>query len=473
MEQSGARLVDVGTTNRTRLADYERAPRPPGRRRGARPEGAPVELPGRGLHRERSRCGRWPRWPLPVVVDIGSGLLDAACPWLADGPPAVAGRRAGGPPDAGRRRRAGHVQRRQAPRRAPGRGHRRPRRARRRAAPPIPSPGRCGPAASCSARCRTSPSPTCAATATRCPSGARPPCRSTSSAGGPRSLAAGVRRRAVVATEALPGAGALPGPRHPVGRRRGRRRPPRAAPCPRPADRRPRPGRPHRARPPHRRARRRPPAPTRSAPSRPPPGTGRAEVHVVATAGHVDHGKSSLVLALTGTDPDRFEEEKRRGLTIDLGFAHTTLPVGRGHLVRRRARPRPLPQEHAGRGGRRRRLPVRGGGHRGLEAAVRGAPADPRAARHRPRRRRAHEGRHGRRRGAGHRPPRPRRPRRRARSWTAPRSWRWRRRPGAASTSCATRSTACSCRDTAGHRPRPARACGSTGSSPPGARAPS
>ncbi|MGA9277993.1 selenocysteine-specific translation elongation factor, partial [Ilumatobacter sp.] len=46
------------------------------------------------------------------------------------------------------------------------------------------------------------------------------------------------------------------------------------------------------------------------------------------TAGHVDHGKSSLVLALTGTDPDRFEEEKRRGLTIDLGFAHTVLPSG-------------------------------------------------------------------------------------------------------------------------------------------------
>lgn len=53
-------------------------------------------------------------------------------------------------------------------------------------------------------------------------------------------------------------------------------------------------------------------------------------MHVVATAGHVDHGKSSLVLALTGTDPDRFEEEKRRGLTIDLGYAHATLPSGRG-----------------------------------------------------------------------------------------------------------------------------------------------
>ena len=49
---------------------------------------------------------------------------------------------------------------------------------------------------------------------------------------------------------------------------------------------------------------------------------------VIATAGHVDHGKSSLVRALTGTDPDRFEEEKRRGLTIDLGFAWTVLPSG-------------------------------------------------------------------------------------------------------------------------------------------------
>jgi selenocysteine-specific elongation factor len=49
---------------------------------------------------------------------------------------------------------------------------------------------------------------------------------------------------------------------------------------------------------------------------------------VVATAGHVDHGKSSLVRVLTGTDPDRFEEEKRRGLTIDLGFAWTRLPSG-------------------------------------------------------------------------------------------------------------------------------------------------
>jgi selenocysteine-specific elongation factor len=51
-------------------------------------------------------------------------------------------------------------------------------------------------------------------------------------------------------------------------------------------------------------------------------------VRVVATAGHVDHGKSTLVRALTGTDPDRFAEEKARGLTIDLGFAWCTLPSG-------------------------------------------------------------------------------------------------------------------------------------------------
>src|SRR2546421_12338817 len=51
-------------------------------------------------------------------------------------------------------------------------------------------------------------------------------------------------------------------------------------------------------------------------------------MHVVATAGHVDHGKSTLVRALTGMEPDRWAEERRRGMTIDLGFAWTTLPAG-------------------------------------------------------------------------------------------------------------------------------------------------
>ena len=49
-------------------------------------------------------------------------------------------------------------------------------------------------------------------------------------------------------------------------------------------------------------------------------------MHVVATAGHVDHGKSALVRALTGSDPDRLEEEHRRGLSIQLGYAWTSLP---------------------------------------------------------------------------------------------------------------------------------------------------
>ena len=47
---------------------------------------------------------------------------------------------------------------------------------------------------------------------------------------------------------------------------------------------------------------------------------------VVGTAGHIDHGKSALVLALTGTDPDRLKEEKARGITIELGFAHWEAP---------------------------------------------------------------------------------------------------------------------------------------------------
>ncbi len=51
-------------------------------------------------------------------------------------------------------------------------------------------------------------------------------------------------------------------------------------------------------------------------------------MYVVATAGHVDHGKSSLVRALTGTDPDRLAAEKERGLTIELGYAWTSLPDG-------------------------------------------------------------------------------------------------------------------------------------------------
>src|SRR5436190_22938482 len=52
-------------------------------------------------------------------------------------------------------------------------------------------------------------------------------------------------------------------------------------------------------------------------------------MYVLGTAGHVDHGKSTLVKALTGIDPDRLQEEKAREMTIDLGFAWLTLPSGK------------------------------------------------------------------------------------------------------------------------------------------------
>jgi selenocysteine-specific elongation factor len=55
---------------------------------------------------------------------------------------------------------------------------------------------------------------------------------------------------------------------------------------------------------------------------------------IVGTAGHIDHGKTALVKALTGIDADRLEEEKRRGITIDIGFAHLELPLPSGEILR-------------------------------------------------------------------------------------------------------------------------------------------
>lgn len=55
---------------------------------------------------------------------------------------------------------------------------------------------------------------------------------------------------------------------------------------------------------------------------------------IVGTAGHIDHGKTALVKALTGIDADRLEEEKRRGITIDLGFAHMEMPGSNGAAIR-------------------------------------------------------------------------------------------------------------------------------------------
>src|ERR1700757_3818691 len=55
---------------------------------------------------------------------------------------------------------------------------------------------------------------------------------------------------------------------------------------------------------------------------------------IVGTAGHIDHGKTALVKALTGIDADRLEEEKRRGITIDIGFAHLELTAPNGEKLR-------------------------------------------------------------------------------------------------------------------------------------------
>src|ERR1700758_547120 len=50
--------------------------------------------------------------------------------------------------------------------------------------------------------------------------------------------------------------------------------------------------------------------------------------HIIGTAGHIDHGKTSLIKALTGQETDRLKEEQERGISIDLGFAHLDLPNG-------------------------------------------------------------------------------------------------------------------------------------------------
>jgi selenocysteine-specific elongation factor len=49
---------------------------------------------------------------------------------------------------------------------------------------------------------------------------------------------------------------------------------------------------------------------------------------IIGTAGHIDHGKTTLVRALTGVDTDRLKEEKARGISIELGYAYTPLPGG-------------------------------------------------------------------------------------------------------------------------------------------------
>ena len=241
MAQSGARLVDVGTTNRTRLADYSRAlarTTPTSRVLKVHPsnyrvdgfvestsvaELATLGVAGRRRHRQRAarrRPARGCRGPPPA--------------WL-HGEPAARQTLA-------RRRRAGHVQRRQAARRPAGRDHRRPGRPRRRVRAPPAGPG----AAAGRARARRA-----AATRPRLPrrdggnrrsrSGGWPPRRSTtcSARAGKIVAAAGVGDGRADAKR-CPGAGSAPGHDDPVGRHPHRRRPSGRAAVRRPADHRPR-----------------------------------------------------------------------------------------------------------------------------------------------------------------------------------------------------------------------------------------
>ena len=89
----------------------------------------------------------------------------------------------------------------------------------------------------------------------------------------------------------------------------------------------------------------------------------------LGTAGHIDHGKTALVAALTGVDTDRLPEEKARGISIELGYAPLALPSRPAPVGRRRARPRAL-RAHDGRG-RDRHRPVPDGrrGRRRRDAA--------------------------------------------------------------------------------------------------------
>ena len=385
MSESGARLVEVGTTNRTRLADYERAAADPTPTSPCVLKVHPSNYRIVGFTEARRRSPRSRRSARPSSSTSARACSMPRCPWLPGGPPRLAGEASRPPARPSRRAprwsRSRATSSSAAPRPASSPGA--PTWSAR--APATRSRAPCAPAASCSRPCRSVALAYLRRDGQRHPvlaDGHDVPVDELRAAG-----ASARRRRGRSTPSAVPGGGiAARAPRS--------RRP--ASPST--GD--------HTARSARRTTRRSSPACSDDRTicdlrTVDPPTTtcwamrcrrcltddpvADRPARVVATAGHVDHGKSTLVLALTGTDPDRFAEEKRRGLTIDLGFACGHAAVGPRRRVRRRARPRALHQEHARRRRRGRRLPVRGRRHRGLEAAVRGAPAHPRAARHHPR----------------------------------------------------------------------------------------
>ena len=245
MEQSGARLVDVGTTNRTRLADYRRAV--DARRRRPRAQGAPEQLPRRRLRRGHvgGRAGRRSArpssstsaaaWSTPRARG-GRGRTRRRG-WPASRPPC----RPSPPAPRSSRSAATSCSAARRPGSSPGAPTSSP------AAPPTRWPGRCGPAGSCSARCRTSRSPTCGATSwRRSRSGGWPPRRSPTSRARAEAIAAATGDDAPIDDRGA--ARRRVGARgdDPVGRCAPRRRPPRRAAGPRPAGDRPGPRRRHR-----------------------------------------------------------------------------------------------------------------------------------------------------------------------------------------------------------------------------------